>query len=50
MFLLYLDGGSGSYLIQVLVAGFAALVLYFNRIKYFILNLFRKKKPVDKVD
>ena len=47
MFLLYLDPGSGSFLIQLLIAGLAgagiAIAVSWGRIKRF----FSKKKPVD---
>ncbi len=47
MFLLYLDPGSGSFLIQLLVAGIAgaglAIAVSWQRIKRF----FNKKKKVD---
>jgi hypothetical protein len=50
MFLLYLDPGSGSFLIQLLIAGLAGLGLFiavsWTRIKRF----FSKKKKVDPDD
>jgi hypothetical protein len=47
MILLYLDPGSGSFLIQLLIAGIAgagiAIAISWGRIK----RLFTKNKPVD---
>jgi hypothetical protein len=47
MILLYLDPGSGSFLIQLLIAGLAgagiAIAISWGRIK----RLFKKNKPVD---
>jgi hypothetical protein len=47
MILLYLDPGSGSFLIQLLIAGLAgagiAIAVSWAKIK----RLFRKNKPVD---
>ena len=47
MILLYLDPGSGSFLIQLLIAGIAgagiAIAVSWGRIK----RLFTKNKPVD---
>jgi hypothetical protein len=47
MILLYLDPGSGSFLIQLLIAGLAgagiAIAISWGRIKRF----FKKNKPVD---
>lgn len=45
--LLYVDPGSGSYLIQALVAGVAGFLFFFKNIKLYIRarwrELFRKK-------
>jgi len=50
MILLYLDPGSGSFLIQLLIAGIAgagiAIAVSWGRIK----RLFTKNKPVDRDD
>ena len=47
MILIYLDPGSGSFLIQLLIAGLAgagiAIAISWGRIK----RLFKKNKPVD---
>ncbi|MBL0232304.1 MAG: hypothetical protein IPQ08_01415 [Chitinophagaceae bacterium] len=49
--LLYLDPGSGSYLVQALVAGALGVVFFFrnilNYIKAFFALLFGKKKNTD---
>jgi uncharacterized membrane protein len=43
----YLDPGSGSYMLQILlgtlVAGFFAIKQYWHRLKYFFKGRFRKK-------
>jgi len=43
----YLDPGTGSYLLQLLIAGFFAMLFYLKRIKdplkAFFKNLFSKK-------
>jgi hypothetical protein len=44
----YLDPGSGSYMLQILlgtlVAGFFAIKQYWHRLKYFFKKRFRKKE------
>ena len=44
----YLDPGSGSYMLQILlgafVAGFFAIKQYWHRLKYFFKARFRKKE------
>lgn len=44
----YLDPGSGSYMLQILlgtlVAGFFAIKHYWHRLKYFFKERFRKKE------
>jgi hypothetical protein len=44
----YLDPGSGSYMLQILlgtlVAGFFAIKQYWHRLKYFFKERFRKKE------
>jgi len=44
----YLDPGTGSYILQILI-GFIlgalfAIKMYYQKIKFFFLNLFNKKK------
>lgn len=48
--LLYLDPGSGSYLVQLIVAAAMGVVFFFRNIKLFILSLFRRspRKEEDK--
>ena len=40
--ILYVDPGSGSYLFQLLIAGFLAVAFFFKTIKYKIQRLFNK--------
>ena len=46
-FLLYIDPGSGSYLIQVIIAGILGIAFFFKNIvasiKYFFYRIFKKK-------
>ncbi|MBW1649283.1 MAG: hypothetical protein JRJ44_01135 [Deltaproteobacteria bacterium] len=48
----YLDPGSGSYILQVVIAGFLGAVftikLYWKKFKAFFTNRFSKKKSGDK--
>jgi hypothetical protein len=44
MILLYIDPGSGSLLLQALIASFLTFITYFKRIKLFFLTFFRKFK------
>lgn len=48
MFILYIDLGSGSSLLQVLLAGFLTLITFSKRIKLYCWVLFRKLKGKDK--
>jgi hypothetical protein len=48
MHFLYLDAGSGSYIIQALIAGAVAILLYFKRIWLFIKSFFYKPKNDNK--
>ncbi len=45
--LLYIDPGSGSYLVQVIVAGALGVVFFFRNIKNYIRAFFTRshKKP-----
>ncbi|MET0635400.1 MAG: hypothetical protein ABWZ25_05205 [Chitinophagaceae bacterium] len=47
MFLLYIDPGSGSYLVQVIVAAVLGVAVFFRNIKLYIRTLFfrPRKKP-----
>ncbi len=44
MFILYIDLGSGSSLLQVLLAGFLTLITFSKRIKLYCWVLVRKLK------
>jgi hypothetical protein len=47
-FLLYVDPGSGSYLVQVLIAAALGVAFFFRNIKLYIKSFFfRSKKPKD---
>ena len=49
-FLLYIDPGSGSYLIQAIVAGILGIVFFFKNImiavKHFFYRIFGKKSKM----
>ena len=48
--LLYIDPGSGSYLVQVIVAAVLGVTMFFRNIKLYIRSLFfrgRKKKGTE---
>ena len=45
MQLLYLDPGSGSYLIQVIIAAVLGVIFYFKTGWNWIKSFFRKPKP-----
>jgi len=47
MFFNYIDPGSGYIIVQIIIAAFASILLFFKKIKAKImsfLNFFRKKK------
>ena len=48
MTLFYIDPGTGSYLIQLIIAGVLGVIFFFRNIRkmigYFFSTLFRKKK------
>lgn len=53
--LLYLDPGSGSMLLQALIAGFVGLCIFFKNIKFYAIHVFGKKqngmnKEVDSIN
>jgi hypothetical protein len=48
MYLLYLDPGSGSYLIQVIIAAVLGVLFYFKTAVQWIKNIF--KKPTSKTE
>jgi hypothetical protein len=41
-FLLYIDPGSGSYLVQLIIAGVLGVGMFFKNIKLYIKSLFHK--------
>ena len=47
--LLYIDPGSGSYLVQLIVAGVLGVAMFFKNIKLYIKSFFHRspKKPKD---
>ena len=48
--LLYVDPGSGSYLVQVIAAAVLGVVFFFKNIKLYIRSLFfRSKKQKDNI-
>ena len=50
MFYLYIDPGSGSMIIQLLIGVGVAFGVFFRSIKYFLLNLFRRKKKSSAIE
>ena len=44
----YLDPGSGSLILQALLAGLAAVIAFFKKIKNYVRNLFTKKNAKEK--
>jgi hypothetical protein len=49
-FFLYIDPGSGSMLIQMLIGVAVAVGIFFRRIKYFILQFFSKKEKTSAIE
>jgi TRAP-type uncharacterized transport system fused permease subunit len=47
-FLLYIDPGSGSYLIQVIIAAILGAVFYFKSLWFKFRSLFFRNKKEDK--
>lgn len=47
MVLLYIDPGSGSFLIQFLIAGALGVAFFFKTIWYRISSVFGAKRPMD---
>ena len=49
LYLLYIDPGSGSYLVQVIVAAVLGVSMFFRNIKLYIKSIFHRspKKPKD---
>jgi hypothetical protein len=50
IFLLYIDPGSGSYLVQMIIAGVLAGLFYFKNLWWKIKSFFRKNKKEDNSD
>lgn len=48
MFILYIDPGSGSLLLQFILAGFLTLITFSKRIKLYFGELVRKLKGKDR--
>lgn len=46
--LLYIDPGSGSYLIQAIIAGVLGFLFYFKNLWRRIRSFFRKETPEEK--
>jgi hypothetical protein len=50
LFLLYIDPGSGSYLVQMIIAGVLAGLFYFKSLWWKIKSFFTKNKKSDPTD
>lgn len=48
LLLYYIDPGSGSYLVQVLIAAFLGLVFYFKTGVLWVKSIFKGRKREDK--
>ena len=46
----YIDPFTGSLLIQLLIAGFVAILVFLRRVKTFVLGLFGIKPTVESID
>ncbi len=40
--LLYIDSGTGSMLVQAIIAGVLGFVMFFKHLKFRVINLFKK--------
>ena len=49
-FLLYIDPGSGSMIIQMLIGVAVAAGVFFRKIKFFFLHLFNKKEKSSAIE
>lgn len=49
-FFLYIDPGSGSMLIQLLIGAAVAIGVFFRRIKQFFLQFFGKKEKSSEIE
>lgn len=43
MYFLYIDPGTGMILIQLIVAGFASVIVFFKKFRDKVKNFFKKK-------
>ena len=48
--LLYIDPGSGSYLVQIIIAGVLGVGVFFKSIKLYIKSLFHRPPKKDEGD
>jgi hypothetical protein len=46
--LLYIDPGTGSLLLQIVAGGLIASIVFFKRIWYSVLSVFRRKNGTEK--
>lgn len=49
-FLLYVDPGSGSYLVQMIIAAVLGVMFYFKSIWWKIKSIFTRNKPADQAN
>lgn len=42
MILLYIDPGAGSLLIQAIIAGIVSILVFFNKIKLYLVYIFKR--------
>lgn len=49
-FFLYIDPGSGSYIVQVIAAAVLGFLFFFKNIWYKITSFFKKRKPEEEKD
>lgn len=50
LLLLYIDPGSGSYLVQMIIAGVLAGLFYFKNLWWKVKSFFTKNKKADSPD
>jgi len=50
MIYLYIDPGTGSFLVQAIVAGFLGIVFFFKTIKDYIFSFFGLKSKDNDID
>jgi len=46
-YLLYIDPGSGSYLVQIIAAAAVGVAVFFKNIKLYIKSFFHRSKKTD---